>query len=145
LFVNPFDLIEDAQSLTVSEAIKLANFQSYHPILPPDVENIDVYFKKDINKKKQNKIGSLRGSIIFNTQPGECLGGIGATHTTEIIQQSKNLFTARTVSVDNTLLETYPTAVENNGLRWIRSYLFKHTIIYPKDNYVIACRLGGMF
>lgn len=147
IFLDPFrigDKDNRPTILTVEAAIKYAQMQSFWSVLPPVTTGIDEYFTKKISATDQARMAAFDKPIIFATVPGQCLGGAGEPYTIEPVLQKSGLWELQSVAVTSTLLETYPTAV-HNGYRWINSYVFKHTIISPKDNYRIACIVGSMF
>lgn len=147
IFLDPFRISDKENKptvMTVEGAIKYAQLQSFWSVLPPVATDINTYFTEKISAIDQARMAAFDKPILFATLPGQCLGGSCASHTIEPVQRQDGLWELRSVEVTSTALETYPTAV-HNGYRWISSYVFKHTKIYPKDNYRIACIVGGMF
>jgi hypothetical protein len=146
IFVDPFRIGHKKdwpEVLTVEQAMKNAQIQSFWSVLPPTLTGIDEYFTKTISVADQVRMAVFGKPILFATLPEQCLGGAGEKFTIEPVHNG-TLWELRTVPVVSTALETYPTAV-HNGYRWINSYVFKHTKIYSKDNYRIACIVGSMF
>ncbi len=147
IFLDPFRIGDKENRptvLTVEQAVKHAQTQSFWSVLPPTLTGINEYFTQSIPVADQIRMAAFDKPILFATLPGQCLGGAGEPFTIEPIQRQDGLWELQSVKVTSTALETYPTAV-HNGYRWINSYVFKHTKIYPKDNYRIACIVGGMF
>ncbi len=146
IFLDPFRIGDKEKRptvLTVEQAIKHTQMQSFWSVLPPTLTGINEYFTQSIPVADQDRMAAFDKPILFATLPGQCLGGAGEKFTIEPVHNG-TLWELRTVPVISTALETYPTAV-HNGYRWINSYVFKHTKIYPKDNYRIACIVGSMF